>query len=90
MTEIPKAAAMKNSADVSGMGGPARPPFFSAVTAICVGTNEKKRNRKVPRNSPVMATKWFRIVLRDPLVQFPREWVLVVGSWPILRSTFGE
>jgi hypothetical protein len=64
---------MKNNADVSGMTGPVLGSFFSAVTAICVGAKEQKRKKKVPINSPVMATKWLRIVLRDPEVQFPRE-----------------
>ena len=61
-------------------------PFFRVVTAICVGANAEKRKKKVPRNSPIMATKWLRIVLRDPDVQFPRAWNLVGGSWSILSS----
>lgn len=50
-----------------------------------------------------MTTKWLRIVLRDPVVQFPREWVLVIevevevgllAAWlmvsrPILRYESG-
>jgi hypothetical protein len=69
---------MNSNADVFGSEGSVLAELFSVVTAICVGAKEKKRKRKVPRNSPVIATKWLRIVLRDPEAQFPREWVLVV------------
>lgn len=87
MTETPKAAAMKNNAEVLGTEGFAS--FFKVVTAICVGPKAEKRNRKVPRNSPVMAMKWLRIVLREPDSQFPREWILVGGSWSISSSENG-
>jgi hypothetical protein len=96
VTELPNATAMNNNADTFGKGLVLP---FSVVTAICVGAKAKKRKRKVPKNSPTMAIKWFLMEFREPIVQFPREWgfefvlrapFVIFGIRSILREENGE
>ena len=60
-SEKPNAKLMYSRADVLGAWvndpSPPDPASLVAALATCVAEKEKKRNMKVPANSPVMAMK---------------------------------